>query len=195
MSKRRRFNAPAAKTPARRFYRRPDQLTGGTRDVNPQYMHATVTMSGANTVTTKEINMPIIRLPRARMTQVVEILKVFFQHSDPPASGAPTLSVEETLQLITTDSTTVKTFDDPTLVAMSQYKNPGTTAIGQHAILMPHCIDLTDSSGHGILVGSDKLYLLIDGTTWGTTTGYCKILYRLKAVSVSEYIGIVQSQT
>jgi hypothetical protein len=55
--------------------------------------------------------------------------------------------------------------------------------------------DLTDGAGHGLLLATDQLYLTISSFNF-TNPNYvsCKILFRYKTVSLTEYIGIVQSQ-
>lgn len=55
--------------------------------------------------------------------------------------------------------------------------------------------DCTDGAGHGVLVATDSIYIGIDSAGYANalTTGF-KILYRLKTVSLAEYIGLVQSQ-
>jgi len=55
--------------------------------------------------------------------------------------------------------------------------------------------DLTDSAGHGILIATDQLFLLMTSNgTLALNTGGCKLDYRFKNVALEEYIGIVQSQ-
>jgi len=63
-------------------------------------------------------------------------------------------------------------------------------------------IDLTDDSGHGIIFCGQKIYLSASFTTAQTGTqttaaavNYsCRILFRWKNVSLTEYIGVVTSQ-
>lgn len=60
----------------------------------------------------------------------------------------------------------------------------------------PFVNDLTDGAGHGILIATDQLFLQIasNSTTIANEVAF-KILYRWKNVPLSEYIGIVQSQS
>jgi len=63
-------------------------------------------------------------------------------------------------------------------------------------------VDLTDDSGHGIIFCGQKVYLSAVFTTaqTGTQTAAasvtysCRILFRWKNVSLTEYIGVVTSQ-
>lgn len=56
--------------------------------------------------------------------------------------------------------------------------------------------DLTDGAGHGIIVAADKLYMELTTANMSTTTAAvtCKVFYRLKKVTLSEFIGTAQSQ-
>ena len=56
-----------------------DTLTGGTRDVNPQYLHGSVQMSAANTITEQVLATPIVRVgPQSNGKAIImEILKVY----------------------------------------------------------------------------------------------------------------------
>ena len=62
----------------------------------------------------------------------------------------------------------------------------------------PTMQDITDGAGHGVLVGTDSIYITgFVPSSWylnGTNTVFAKLLYRWKDVSLAEYIGIVQSQ-
>lgn len=61
--------------------------------------------------------------------------------------------------------------------------------------------DLTDESGHGVVVGTDNLYMFmssrycVGNVADPGMTGIARILYRFKEVGLAEYIGIVQSQS
>jgi hypothetical protein len=58
-------------------------------------------------------------------------------------------------------------------------------------------IDVTDGAGHGILVATDQIFVggIEAGITLaGSSLMGARIMYRWKNVSLTEYIGIVQSQ-
>lgn len=90
------------------------------------------------------------------------------------------------------------TYADPTVVDYySKVQNfYGTLPTGVIEDENPQFHDLTDGAGHGILIATDALYLNITFTGAVTVNfqTYLKLFYRLKAVGVEEYIGIVQSQ-
>lgn len=54
-------------------------LTGGTRDVNPQYLSAQIQMSAANTITEVVLGTPIVRVGQQTNGRAVimEVLKVY----------------------------------------------------------------------------------------------------------------------
>ncbi len=60
---------------------------------------------------------------------------------------------------------------------------------------MPIVIDTTDTDGNGILVATDRLFI-VGGNLSGivAATYVAKIMYRLVEVGITEYVGIVQSQ-
>ena len=60
---------------------------------------------------------------------------------------------------------------------------------------MPVIIDLTDNNGNGLLIATDKLFIVfanLNGTVVGSAVA--KVKYRLSNVGITEYVGIVQSQ-
>ncbi len=182
-----------------------DTLTGGTRDVNPQYLHGILTLSAANTTTSITLGTPIVRVGTGSTTAsqsiIMEVLKIFVDlpnsDKDPGATGTPQSA---TLVFMTTDpSTTAATFENPRLFAMARRQSRSSfTAAGtgaQNQEVEPIEIDLTDGAGHGILIATDNIFVQgqsVDMTAAGVFRW--KILYRFKEVSLVEYIGIVQSQ-
>lgn len=89
------------------------------------------------------------------------------------------------------------------------------TSYGGGTVILPQIVsnieqpiehDLTDGDGHGLLVATDAVTLIhkfsfenngpVGGPalTWDSVALGCEILYRYKTVSLTEFIGIVQSQ-
>ena len=66
---------------------------------------------------------------------------------------------------------------------------------GTAVSIMPISVDMTDNNGNGILIGTDKLFI-VGGAVGDSTAGntICKMLYRLVNVGITEYVGIIQSQ-
>lgn len=172
-----------------------DTLTGGTHDVNPQYMNIPITYTDSTTtgtVTTYVLpKSPITQNGRA---QIIEILKIW-------ATAGGTLAADATqdysLAISTSNPTAsvLPTLTDPRVLALFRVSSNLTTS-GLIFNDMVMYRDLTDGAGHGVLVATDNLYvqMYVNGAATSGTTGSVKILYRYKNVSVQEYIGIVQSQ-
>ena len=180
-----------------------DTLTGGTRDVNPQYMHGTLTLSAANTATTVTVGTPIVRVGNGAnqgKAVIMEVLKVFADLPVIDLDNAAATVRNITLAFTTVDpSTTAVQFDNSRCFAwlQRQVRNAFTAAgTGQLDVdESPAVFDCTDGAGHGVLIATDNIY--VQGITSNQTAASAfrwKILYRFKEVSLVEYIGIVQSQ-
>lgn len=174
----------------RRSSRYNGSLTGGSGDVNPQWMHLNASQSAADTTTTTAFPIPIQRLQNAGRAQVMEILKVMW--------GLPVaVEADNNLSVVLSTSsfgTTTASFSNTRIIDIITRQIAITTS-GQ-VVEYPVVIhDLTDGAGHGILIGTDNLYLQISSaSTGGAVAAACKILYRWKDVSTTEYVGIVQGQ-
>lgn len=181
-----------------------DQLTGGTRDVNPQFLHGRVTLSAANTVTEVTLGTPIVRVgPQTNGKSIImEVLKIFVQMPEVDADAAAATGRAFTIQFGTTSSgatAALRGSDDPRIFAhfVHSVRN-AFTAAGTGLLDIQDdmsVMDLTDGAGHGILIATDNIF--IDAVTSNQTAASAfpfKILYRFKEVSLVEYIGIVQSQ-
>lgn len=166
-------------------------LTGGTGDVNPQYLTVVAPQSGADTTTTTQVALPIQRLPNAARAQVMELLKIYYTIGSTPTEVDN--FVEVTLST-TSFGTTATNFGEPRV--FSTYRRVvAITTSGQIVYQEPFVQDLTDGAGHGILVATDSIFVqIVSATTGATNIARIKIMYRMKNVSLAEYIGVVQSQ-
>ena len=191
-----------------------DTLTGGTGDVNPQWLRTQfVTTTASPGVLSLQIPLPIQRLHNASgRAQIVEILKVMWNTDinlldagnpmltyggygilstkQAPAAGLPLFdgSIIDYVERFVTSSG---------LLGASSTGNSGWIFETEH----PYVHDLTDGAGHGILVATDNIFLTSQqvgaGGDENPATDFSVqafILYRFKDVSLAEYIGIVQSQ-
>lgn len=168
-------------------------LTGGTNDVNPQYLTFTSSQTSADTPATlvNQILLPIQRLPNGARAQVMEILKIFFFIRN-------ISEVDSNIRIFLLTS-------NPGTAANTNFGNPQAfagylrtvriTTSGSIIDEEPHEFDCTDGAGHGILIATDQIFAQMSSETTGNTNSIdVKILYRMKNVSVAEYIGLVQSQ-
>lgn len=178
--------------------RKASTLTGGSGDWNPQTYSISVLQSGADANTVGTFPTPIPRFGTGGSTTspVIEILRVHFFVDDLAAIAAQT-----------------------SLVCWLATSNLGTTITGQAALLDPRTFawlsldgifataagfayqtrsfefNLTDGSGRGLLVATDSITMGVTSLNTGrTNTIGAKILYRMKNITLQEYVGIVQSQ-
>lgn len=180
--------------------RRRDTLTGGTNDVNPQFMNLSVTQSAADTFTQTTTQIPIQRLATMGRAQVMEVLKIYFQCTDISAATAPNVLKAIIIQLTTKSFAAAVNLNEPTCFGFynkaiaNAFTAAGTGILSSE--VEPYVMDLTDGAGHGFLVASDNIYLgCFSSNTGNANAVQIKILYRWKDVSVQEYVGIVQSQS
>lgn len=130
---------------------------------------------------------------------VIEVLKVFFNLSEPdanPAAGGSLLNISAQLS---TKALAAITAGDPTVFAIGEKLIRGAfTAAGTYgtAYTDPFTLDLTDGAGHGVLIATDQMFLGVNTVGFVAAGGaVVKLLYRFKEIKLAEYIGIVQSQS
>lgn len=179
------------------------QLTGGTDDVNPQYLSGNILLSGANTTTVASLQTPIVRVGSDNSGQatIMEVLKVFVEMPNNNTEGAAATSRSADFSINTSDPgiTSVVGLDSPRTIASFQAVVRNAFTAGGTGMLAwqvdPLVWDLTDGAGHGVLVATDNIFIQASTTGFtGAVVFRYKILYRFKKVKLVEYIGIVQSQ-
>jgi len=162
-------------------------LTGGTKDVNMQYMSGElITPGGADTTFSAEIPLPVQRLNNKNRSMVMEILKLQFEIGTDATTSHVHYGISTSK--LTQQSGVKPNITNPSIIFMERTKY----AASQAASLI---VETTDGAGHGILVGADKIYLFYNTPTATTITARVRIWYRWKNVSLTEYIGIVQAST
>ena len=176
-------------------------LTGGTGDVNPQFMSGVLTLSAANTTTEVTLGTPIVRVGPQTGGQaiIMEVLKIYVDLPRVDADNAtPAARLIELNFSTVANGTAIATWDNPRLFArvLKNQRNAFTAAgTGLLAIDEMFVMDLTDGAGHGILIATDNIFVQGDTSSQAAASVFAwKILYRFKKVSLIEYIGIVQSQ-
>ena len=179
-------------------------LTGGTGDVNPQFLNGRVTLSAANTATEVTLGTPIVRVgPQTGGSAIImELIKLWVDMPPVDQDNAAATARVKRFSISTTSSggtAAVVTLDNPRGLAYLgiQLRN-AFTAAGTGMLsnaLEPQCWDFTDGAGHGILVATDNLFIQADSQGEAAADVFrWKLSYRFKKVSLIEYIGIVQSQ-
>lgn len=163
-------------------------LTGGTGDVNPQFMSFSAVQTGADTATSGSIQPPVSLSTGQNLA--MEILKVFMENTTINLNAAGNFFFTLSTKNFGTTQPTLG-FGDATVIARYNVY-AGFTTSGASAIIQPYEVDLTDGAGHGLLVGNQNLYWTLTSTTTGNTNRVnCKILYRAKRISDGELLGIV----
>lgn len=191
--------------PKKRSYS--DVLTGGTNDVSPQFyvVRAQFDISpGAGAFLSVGSPVPIPRYTSGIDKAIVmEILSTEIQWVDPP--NTVTTAANDNVQAVvalTTDPVIPSTMEgivgSPRVISLARRNivNNGVQAGAQEWVLEEYD-NLTDQAGHGVLVATDNIYVVTGGSSVGyvwSSAVYIKILYRMKEVKLTEYIGIVQSQ-
>lgn len=211
-----------------------DRLTGGTNDVNPQWYKAnTELLSGTGAVAPQasavKARVGRFLLPVNRINQnspntatVIELLKVRWSwaagYTFPSGNNLPvslaiagylsTAPISDDISQPQLRGTTIDWFadDDFEQPFLLNPTSNAYAAYNQTPKRLPIDHDLTDGDGHGVLIATDAIQLLISARITNQATGgsgnvvldtatlLCEMLYRYKTVSLTEYIGIVQSQ-
>lgn len=184
---------------------RTDSLTGGSGDVNPQYITGNIVATLSATTVQQAIQLPIFReATSGAKAWVVELLRMYVNLPDVIDVAVSTTQRFARFALVTAAQAapSMVFLDSPQCLAffktevLNLASALGTGAVGgtygNNSVLT---WDFTDGDGHGVLVATDSLFVVHDttGMAVGRNCQY-KILYRFKKVSLTEYIGIVQSQ-
>lgn len=207
---------------------RADTLTGGTKDVNPQQYkllsripEGVYTPASGAVVQRAFYPVPVNRLQQQGGKAIVmELLKVRwgFAQGFETSITAPPFQLNTTAAICTSLIQTPDSFNPAVIdyCTDSFFFQPSTLVGTEVTDLVvsgssgdfPIVNDLTDGAGHGILVATDQIYLIISGQIIDFDSGaqypsaavftsiavVAELIYRFKEVTLTEYIGIVQSQ-
>jgi len=180
-----------------------DTLTGGTHDVNPQFITGKITYNGA-TGAWSAVALPTSRLPQTGRAQVLEVLKVYVMSPTSDNGGQSPLNfIGLAFSTKQPSVATGSAVEDPSVFLYHYerlevgYNGMTATAAFDTARQLTASIggtyvyDLTDGAGHGVLVGSDNVYVSALASGAYSRSTVFKIMYRWKDVSLAEYIGMV----
>ncbi|KKL70354.1 hypothetical protein LCGC14_2105730 [marine sediment metagenome] len=176
-------------------------LTGGTGDINGQYYTGTITLSLTDATTTQAYLAPVSKgiFTKAGKATVMEILRIYAHMPSFPFLGnVAETSKSRSLIFSSTDGLKTGINDASTFAGFTSTLHGAWTAGGSYGLHFDgiYMWDCTDDAGHGFLLASDYFYVSADTNGWTPAIGTFafKLLYRYKNVSLTEYIGIVQSQ-
>jgi len=178
-------------------------VTGGTGDVKPQWLTASTPLyASANDYGINTIEVPRIVLGSEGYATVMEILRVDWYLG----VGDFTDTTHSLFGYLTTS--TSRTQDEAaTLVSwQNDLEAPQTFAAALHNVLtstnggttqtLPISINMTDANGNGMLIAADRFFMVTSRVSNVDVGGETvKILYRMVAIDIVEYVGIVQSQS
>jgi hypothetical protein len=167
-------------------------VSGGSGDIRPQLMAFNAVESGADATTT--LTVPIANnlqtIARSSRPMLFEILKVWWSNNSGAEVDSNVIGILSTVSF----GTTAPSHADPRILALyKEVKQVTTSGIITSGVVEQ---DLTDGAGNGPLVASNNLYCQVSsGTTSGTITVTCRILYRWCGSTLTEVFGIAQSQS
>lgn len=154
--------------------------------MNPQFFKRSAACTGANN-NSVECALPVQRLNNKNRSMVMEVLKVQWVTDAKGVTGHTHMAIGVQAA---PSGTTAPTGEEGYVQIFHKRANTSPqegTDFWQ---------DVTDGQGHGVLIATDKIYIITNGgEATNTNKVYCNILYRWKNVSLQEYIGIVQSST
>lgn len=178
-----------------------DRLTGGTKDVNPQYFNGSVALTTTDTAREVEFQLPVTRLPATNRVTITEILKIWVDFGIPQEDAGATEDWHSITVTFTTatQGNNLASFSDGNTIAKLKWSMVRAFTAAQGIAADSESVksvDLTDGAGHGLLVATDKLYCQVSSAlqTPDLAEVKFKIMYRFKTVGMREYVGIVQSQ-
>lgn len=178
-------------------------VTGGTGDIKPQILTEQVIQPAVDDYSVLQIVLPVPRFGGVRTKSTIfEILKVYWYPGmeDDADINKQMFGFLATTNLGRTngDTSSTATFAVDILQSniISAYSySRFTSTNGGSARIMPITQDLTDNNGNGVLVATDKMFLIMGSSGETTLTSLtAKVLYRTVNVGIDEYVGIVQSQ-
>lgn len=163
------------------------------KDEKPQFLNCSVTETAANTFTQAAaiptgVNGQNVSKDKVR---VMEIMKIFV------IATLDTLAEDGGLEYQITTKSKAAMVDATSISDAILYDQIETQLVTSGGIVRSNTTvyDMTDGAGNGICVATPSLYVAAKGTGQANARAYIfKILYKFTEISVSEFIGMVQSQ-
>lgn len=176
-------------------------LTGGTGDVKPQFLTLSTGTTAVNDYVVNQVSLPVPRFGTMKTKATIfEILSVDWflglgnlTDATTQEWGFLTTSTGRVDGETSTAVTMVEDLEDPKVFAPVIWATSQLTS-GTFSMTWPIHVDLTDNNGNGILVATDRLFIVGANIAGAAADYVAKIKYRLVNVGITEYVGIVQSQ-
>lgn len=181
-----------------------ESLTGGTKDVNPQWMYLPCSNelnANGDGISTTIFQTPVNRVSgSSTKATIMEVLKIRYRLAMPTVTNILSPRQVNILQVFPGRQSLNSFLDGESGILDQVVKMNGSHSANDvkfEDMVVIH--DLTDGAGHGVLVATDQISVLnviigYDDDANVTVLGSVDILYRFKSVGITEYIGLVQSQ-
>jgi len=165
---------------------------GSRKDIFPQYTTFTVTQTAADTTTTRQIQVPIIRAPSGKKISIIEIVRVEHEYTNFILNAA----VENMRCNLSFRSfgTTDASLANPE-VFFGHGLEMSLLTSGAAVTPLTYSKDVTTGGGKGLLVATESIFAQVNSVQTGAAIAVAfKLWYRIVDVNLVEYIGIVQQQ-
>lgn len=157
-------------------------------DVFANKAYATVTESGANTLTFSEIQTNVSVFEK--MAWIIHRIEWYLSY----ATQALLIDAADTLQLALTASQSISSLalNSPSVIDLYEQYKFLATAVGYHFSEMPIIRDFTALPGGGLIVAPRPLYIAAKGTGLASAaTGSCRFYFTVKQLKADEYLELV----
>lgn len=161
------------------------------RDYHPNFMSWSVVESGADTFTSTQVFTPIPRGQGGAKVTVMELLWAEWDLDNVTLNN----SNESVVLGITTGvaPTALTSVSNPATVCYKEIVFNMLTS-GAAVTEFPLRYEFQSKDGAGVLLASDSFHSWVDSFTTGAAiTANVRLYYRFVSVSLTEYIGIMQS--
>lgn len=173
-----------------------EDLTGGTRMVNPRYLRLFVQQTGAAfTVQRFPTNVAANIDNENGIVHVMEVLKVKWELQDPPTIQN-SVAFEIAGGLTYNNTTGEPNLLTPSTISVRKIWGSALVSTQSYAALLEGVWvdDLTDGAGHGWLVAAEDLFVTASTTNYASNVRWNVLLeFRWKAVPMMEYIALKES--
>jgi hypothetical protein len=170
---------------------RDGSLTGGTGDVNPQWMSFSEVQTGNDTATGGSVQPPVSLSTGEKLAMEILKIALLYENQRSETAGANTANFWLSTKNFGTTYPALG-LGDATVLLSNAYGGVSDSAVGFALVPGTVFFDYTDGDGHGVLVGNQNLYWGITSSSTGQANRFSvKILYRAKRISDSELLGIV----
>jgi len=169
-------------------------LTGGTKDVNPQFLRGSLSQVTANVFAEVQIPIPVLRTNIGNnKAQVIEILGVHWEISRSPGLiDAVTFEI----QLTTASQSIIIGLGDPDVFFRYGHSIDFITGGSEVLTKLVGYTPLNDGAGHGIIVASPSIFLGLDTANVATLeSASVAVMYRFKNIGLTEFIGLTIAQS